>query len=80
MNGIEIKLTNHFKDLSVIFSSDLFWTHRFQQIITKAYQKLGLISRTFSTLILAIPKNSTYHSSGLNSLIALNFGEKQVQR
>ena len=80
MNGIEIKLTNHFKDLSIIFSSDLFWTHHFQQIITKAYQKLGLISRTFSALILAIPKNSTYHSSSLNSLIALNFGEKQVQR
>ena len=60
MNGIEIKLTNHFKDLGIIFSSDLSWTHQYQQIITKAYQKLGLIRRTFSALTPAHTKKLLY--------------------
>ena len=62
MNGIEIKLMNHFKNLGIIFSSDLSWTHHYQQIITKAYQKLGLIRHTFSSLIPAHTKQLLYLS------------------
>ena len=62
MNGIEIKLMNHFKDLGIIFSNDLFWTHHYKQIITKDYQKLGIICRTFSALIPTHTKQLLYLS------------------
>ena len=62
INCSEIKLMNHFKDLSIIFLSDLSWTHHYQQIITNAYQKLGLIRHTFSSLIPASTKKLLYLS------------------
>ena len=69
MNGIEIKLMNHFKDLGIIFSSDLSWTHHYQQIITRAYQNLGLIHRTFSALIPTRTKKLLYLSLIRSQLI-----------
>ena len=47
VNGNPIKNTQHHKDLGITFSSDFTWTAHYKIIISKAYQMLGLIRRTF---------------------------------
>ena len=49
VNGKPIKQSQQHKDLGMTFSSDLNWTTHYKIIITKAYQTLGLIRRTFNT-------------------------------
>ena len=39
---------DHFRDLGVIFSSDLSWTEHYNTLTAKAYQTLGLVRQSFS--------------------------------
>ena len=39
------------KDLGIIFSADLSWSHHYNHILAKAYRQLGLIRRTFSSSV-----------------------------
>ena len=44
LNGFSIPITNLFKDLGVLLSSDLSWSaHIINMIVTRAYKMLGLI-------------------------------------
>ena len=44
---IDCKL--HHKDLGIFFNNNLTWTDHYDHIITKAYNTLGLLHRTFKT-------------------------------
>ena len=60
LNGLPLNITNSCKDLGVLFSSDLSWSSHYQAITTKAYQTLGLICHTFSSLIPVKVKKRLY--------------------
>ena len=47
INTMQIKQKSHHKDLGIIFSNDLHWYERYNNVTTKAYQTLGLLRRTF---------------------------------
>ena len=51
LDSIQLHNTNSCKDLGVFFSSDLSCCSHYHAITAKAYQTLGLICRTFSSLI-----------------------------
>ena len=48
INGIDIPNRNLVKDLGIWLSSDLDWSHHYQQICAKAYKMLSLIRRNIS--------------------------------
>ena len=47
INGSSIKVLNSCKDLGVIFCSDLSWSTHIDKILSRAYQSLYFIKRTF---------------------------------
>ena len=47
--GNSVKQLNFHRDLGIILQENLKWEHHYDSISAKAYQKLGLIKRTFST-------------------------------
>ena len=49
-NNVTSKVSTH-RDLGIIISSDLDWEPHHQHILSKAYQKLGLLQCPFSTNI-----------------------------
>ena len=58
----EISSQDHCKDLGIIFSSDLSWSHHYNRISAKAYRQLGLIRRTFSSSVSVRAKKLLYLS------------------
>ena len=48
INGTDITSQDHFRDLGVIFSSDLSWTEHYNTLTAKASQTLGSVRRSFS--------------------------------
>ena len=50
------------KDLGIIFSADLSWSHHYNHILAKAYRQLGLIRRTFSSSVSVRAKKLLYIS------------------
>ena len=62
MCGVTIPSLEQCKDLGVIFSSDLSWSQHYSVISAKAYCKLGLLRRTFSSLVPVDVKKQLYLS------------------
>ena len=62
LDDAQLHSTNNHKDLGVLFSSDLSWSSHYRAITAKAYQTLGLIRRTFSSLIPIKVKKQLYLS------------------
>ena len=59
-NGDKIPSLNQCRDLGVIFSSNLSWSHHHDMILAKAYKQLGLIRRTFSSSMSVRAKKILY--------------------
>ena len=49
INDKVIDRKSHHKDLGIFFNNNLTWTYHYDHIITKAYNTLGLLCRTFKT-------------------------------
>ena len=49
LSGLPLTSVNQCKDLGIIFSSDLSWSHHYKMISSRAYCRLGLIRRIFSS-------------------------------
>ena len=60
--GNSVKQQNFHRDLGIILQENLKWDHHYDSISAKAYQKLGLIKRTFSTSNSISTKNQLYLS------------------
>ena len=60
LDGVQLHTTTVCKDLGVLFSSNLSWCNHYCSIQAKAYQTLGLIRRTFSSLIPVKVKKRLY--------------------
>ena len=62
MNGVPIPSCSQHKDLGIILSHDLSWSHHYHYILSKAYSKLGMVRRSFSPLISIKVKTTLYVS------------------
>ena len=62
LNNNPIQMRAYYKDLGVIFSSDLSWSKHIESIISKAYRILFLIKRTFSISSPTSVKKQLYQS------------------
>ena len=62
LGDAQLLSTNSHKDLGVLFFADLSWTSHYHAITAKAYQTLGLIRRTFSSLVPIKVKKQLYLS------------------
>ena len=62
INGIAISSSNQQKDLGVLVSSDLSWSHHIANLTSKAYKILRLLRRTFSPSIDITTKKRLYIS------------------
>ena len=49
INGLSISPCNQQKDLGILISSDLSWSHHISRITSRAYKILGLLRRTFAS-------------------------------
>ena len=47
MNGVPIPSCSQHKDLGIILSHDLSWSHHYHYILSKAYSKLGMVRPKF---------------------------------
>ena len=47
LNNLPISSADFFRDLGIIFSDDLSWNKHYKAILTRAYNQLNLIWRTF---------------------------------
>ena len=72
MDSSPIQAIDHCKDLGVIISSNLSWSHHHSNIIFKAYQHLGLIHHTFSMSVLVKAKKLLYLSPVRSQLTYCN--------
>lgn len=50
IDGSTISCKQHCKDLGMQFSSDLLWSDHYNSISAKAYQTLGLLRQSFSSV------------------------------
>ena len=65
INGLPIVCCNQHKDLGIVMSPDLNWESHITFISSKAYKKLGLLQRTFSSavsIIMSKTKSLSYIS------------------
>ena len=62
LNGIDIPSSTHCRDLGVNFSTDLSWSLHYKVISQRAYGKLSLLRRTFSSSIPVKVKKLLYLS------------------
>ena len=69
INGLPISPCNRQKDLGILTSSNLLWTHRISRITTKAYQILGLLRHTFISSNNVTTKKKLYLSLERSQLI-----------
>ena len=60
INGLPIVCCNQHKDLGIVMSPDLNWESHITFISSKAYKKLGLLRRTFSSAVSIWAKRSLY--------------------
>ena len=60
INGLPIVCCNQHKDLGIVMSPDLNWESHITFISSKAYKKLGLLRRTFSSAVSVWAKRSLY--------------------
>ena len=56
INDRVIDRKSHHKDLGIFFNNNLTWTDHYDHIITKAYNALGLLRRTFKTNNIQVKK------------------------
>ena len=62
LNGVPIASSDQCKDLGVIFSNNLYWSHHYDMITREVYCKLGLIRHTFSSTVPVKVKKLLYLS------------------
>ena len=62
INGLPISSCNQQKDLGILISSDLSWSHHISRITSKAYKILGLLRRTFASSNNVTTKKKLYIS------------------
>ena len=62
VNSTHITSSNTHRDLGIILSSNLSWKEHYTSILSKAYQTLGLLRRTFSSNLNIHAKKSLYTS------------------
>ncbi len=64
--GTKINCHNRHKDLGIILTSDLSWTEHHKSILGKAYGKLSMVKRSFSSLgSVATRKKTIYFTDTL---------------
>ena len=68
LNGVPIASSDQCKDLGVIFSNNLYWSHHYDMITREVYCKLGLIRHTFSSTVPVKVKKLLYLSLVLSKL------------
>ena len=62
INGLPISSCNQQKDLGILISSNLSWSHHISRITSKAYKILGLLRRTFASSNNVTTKKKLYIS------------------
>ncbi len=70
--GLNITHSMSNKDLGLVFQSDLKWVSHYNQISAKAYQKLGLLKRTFSSSNSVETKKQLYISLVKSQLLYIS--------
>ena len=62
INGLSVSSSSQQKDLGIIISSDLSWTHHISMIVSNAYKVLCLLCRLFCSSNNTITKKRLYIS------------------
>ena len=57
LNGTPVSPTSHCKDLGIIFSNCLSWSHPYELLCSRAYRQLRLTHRIFSSAVRTKVKN-----------------------
>ena len=72
VNNVSLSSLDHCRDLGIIISTDMSWSRHCNAITAKAYQTLGLLRRTLSSIPTKIKK--LYISLVRSSLTVLRYG------